>query len=98
MHLLGAEVVPVSSGSRTLKVGSTEAIRGLGERTCERRTTSSDRFSGRIRIRDRPRFQSVIGREALAQLESESGNCLTSLPRGRRGLERDGHFSRDAET
>ncbi|MGZ7041369.1 MAG: tryptophan synthase subunit beta, partial [Thermoanaerobaculia bacterium] len=69
MHLLGAEVVPVSSGSRTLKDAINEAIRDWVTNV---RTTHY--IIGSVLgphpypmvVRD---FQSVIGREALAQLK-----------------------------
>jgi tryptophan synthase beta chain len=68
MRLLGAEVVPVSSGSRTLKDAINEAIRDWVTNV---RTTHY--IIGSVLgphpypmvVRD---FQSVIGREALAQL------------------------------
>jgi tryptophan synthase beta chain len=68
MRLLGAEVVPVSSGSRTLKVAINEAIRDWVTNV---RTTHY--ILGSVLgphpypmvVRD---FQSVIGRETLAQL------------------------------
>ncbi|MGZ7039473.1 MAG: tryptophan synthase subunit beta, partial [Thermoanaerobaculia bacterium] len=69
MHLLGAEVVPVSSGSRTLKDAINEAIRDWVTNV---RTTHY--IIGSVLgphpypmvVRD---FQSVIGREALGQLK-----------------------------
>jgi len=68
MRLLGAEVVPVSSGSRTLKDAINEAIRDWVTNV---RTTHY--IIGSVLgphpypmvVRD---FQSIIGREALAQL------------------------------
>ncbi|HEY6137730.1 MAG TPA: tryptophan synthase subunit beta [Thermoanaerobaculia bacterium] len=73
MRLLGAEVVPVSSGSRTLKDAINEAIRDWVTNV---RTTHY--IIGSVLgphpypmvVRD---FQSVIGREALAQLRKKTG-------------------------
>ena len=73
MRLLGAEVVPVSSGSRTLKDAINEAIRDWVTNV---RTTHY--ILGSVLgphpypmvVRD---FQSVIGREALRQLRKRIG-------------------------
>ena len=73
MKLLGAEVVPVSSGSRTLKDAINEAIRDWVTNV---RTTHY--IIGSVLgphpypmvVRD---FQSVIGREALVQLRKRVG-------------------------
>ena len=73
MRLLGAEVVPVSSGSRTLKDAINEAIRDWVTNV---RTTHY--IIGSVLgphpypmvVRD---FQSVIGREALMQLKRRIG-------------------------
>jgi tryptophan synthase beta chain len=73
MRLLGAEVVPVSSGSRTLKDAINEAIRDWVTNV---RTTHY--IIGSVLgphpypmvVRD---FQSVIGREALVQLKKRTG-------------------------
>jgi tryptophan synthase beta chain len=73
MRLLGAEVVPVSSGSRTLKDAINEAIRDWVTNV---RTTHY--IIGSVLgphpypmvVRD---FQSVIGHEALAQLRKRIG-------------------------
>ena len=73
MRLLGAEVVPVSSGSRTLKDAINEAIRDWVTNV---RTTHY--IIGSVLgphpypmiVRD---FQSVIGREALVQLKKKTG-------------------------
>jgi tryptophan synthase beta chain len=74
MRLLGAEVVPVTSGSRTLKDAINEAIRDWVTNV---RTTHY--IIGSVLgphpyplvVRD---FQSVIGREALAQLRKRTGS------------------------
>jgi tryptophan synthase beta chain len=73
MRLLGAEVVPVTSGSRTLKDAINEAIRDWVTNV---RTTHY--IIGSVLgphpypmvVRD---FQSIIGREALAQLQKRTG-------------------------
>ena len=73
MRLLGAEVVPVASGSRTLKDAINEAIRDWVTNV---RTTHY--ILGSVLgphpypmiVRD---FQSVIGREALVQLKRRTG-------------------------
>jgi len=73
MRLMGAEVVPVSSGSRTLKDAINEAIRDWVTNV---RTTHY--IIGSVLgphpyplvVRD---FQSVIGREAVAQLRKRTG-------------------------
>ncbi len=73
MRLLGAEVVPVTSGSRTLKDSINEAIRDWVTNV---RTTHY--IIGSVLgphpypmvVRD---FQSVIGREALKQLRRKTG-------------------------
>jgi tryptophan synthase beta chain len=73
MRLLGAEVVPVTSGSRTLKDAINEAIRDWVTNV---RTTHY--IIGSVLgphpypmiVRD---FQSVIGREALVQLKRKTG-------------------------
>lgn len=73
MRLLGAEVVPVHSGSRTLKDAINEAIRDWVTNV---RTTHYIIGSALgphpypMIVRD---FQSVIGREALAQLRKRTG-------------------------
>ncbi|HSP34807.1 MAG TPA: tryptophan synthase subunit beta, partial [Thermoanaerobaculia bacterium] len=73
MQLLGAEVVPVSSGSRTLKDAINEALRDWVTNV---RTTHY--ILGSVLgphpypmvVRD---FQSVIGREALKQMKKRTG-------------------------
>ncbi len=73
MRLLGAEVIPVSSGSRTLKDAINEAIRDWVAHA-----TDTHYIIGSVLgphpypmiVRD---FQSVIGREALGQLKKQAG-------------------------
>jgi tryptophan synthase beta chain len=73
MRLLGAEVVPVTSGSRTLKDAINEAIRDWVTNV---RTTHY--ILGSV-LGPHPypmivrNFQSVIGREALVQLKKKTG-------------------------
>ena len=79
MKLLGAEVVPVESGSRTLKDALTEAMRDWV-------TNVDDTFyiigsvAGPhpypVMVRD---FQSVIGREAREQMLAEEGRLPDAL-------------------
>ncbi|MEO8218066.1 MAG: tryptophan synthase subunit beta [Acidobacteriota bacterium] len=73
MRLLGAEVIPVASGSRTLKDAINEAIRDWVTNV-----TSTHYILGSVlgphpypmMVRD---FQSVIGREALGQMKRRTG-------------------------
>jgi tryptophan synthase beta chain len=77
MRMMGASVVPVTSGTRTLKDATSEAIRDWVS-TCE----DSYYIIGSVvgpapyprMVRD---FQSVIGREARAQMLDQAG----ALPR-----------------
>ena len=98
MRLLGAEVVPVSSGSRTLKDAINEAIRDWVTNV---RTTHY--IIGSVLgphpypmvVRD---FQSVIGREALAQLREADRRAAGRRHRlRRRRLERHRPLLRNAE-
>ncbi len=69
MRLLGAEVVPVSSGSRTLKDAINEAIRDWVTNVRNTHYIIGSVLGPHpypMVVRD---FQSVIGREALAQLK-----------------------------
>ena len=77
MRLLGATVVPVTSGTRTLKDATTEAIRDWvtnvrGTHYIIGSVVGPSPYPRMVR-----EFQSVIGREARAQLMTEAG----SLPR-----------------
>lgn len=74
MRLLGAEVRPVVSGSRTLKDAINEAIRDWAtnvETTHYLIGSAVGPHPYPMMVRD---FQSVIGREALGQLESAIGS------------------------
>ena len=77
MRLMGAEVIPVTSGTRTLKDATSEAIRDWVTRV-----TDSHYVIGSVvgpapyprMVRD---FQAIIGREARAQMLEQAGG----LPR-----------------
>jgi tryptophan synthase beta chain len=79
MRLLGAEVVPVTAGTRTLKDATTEAIRDWVTNV-----TSSHYIIGSVvgpapypeMVRD---FQSVIGREARAQVLDMAGRLPATV-------------------
>ena len=73
MRLMGATVVPVESGTRTLKDATNEAIRDWVTNV-PTRTTSSARWWDRDRIPRMVRdFQAIIGREARAQVLARYG-------------------------
>src|SRR5207244_1317474 len=73
MRLLGAEVRPVASGSRTLKDAINEALRDWVTNV----ETSHYLIGSVVEAHPYPAmvrdFQSVIGREAKAQLEEKEG-------------------------
>ena len=85
MHLLGAKVVPVDSGSRTLKDAMNDAIRDWV--TNVRHThyvigSVAGPHPYPMMVRD---FQAVIGREARAQLRRRTGKlpqCLVACVGG----------------
>jgi len=73
MELLGAEVIPVTSGARTLKDAVTEAMRSWVENVtdthyCLGSVMGPHPFPWMVR-----EFQSVIGREARAQFTQATG-------------------------
>jgi tryptophan synthase beta chain len=73
MKLLGAEVVPVESGSRTLKDALNEAMRDWVARVEETFYiigTVAGPHPYPMMVRD---FQAIIGREAIAQMQEEYG-------------------------
>ena len=79
MKLLGAEVVPVKSGSRTLKDAMNEALRELVanvESTFYIIGTVAGPHPYPAMVRD---FQSVIGNEVRAQLQELEGRLPDSL-------------------
>jgi tryptophan synthase beta chain len=79
MQLLGTEVVPVTSGSRTLKDAINEAIRDWMtnvENTFYLFGTAAGPHPYPTIVRD---FQSVIGREARAQILEKEGRLPTHI-------------------
>lgn len=79
MKLMGAEVIPVSSGTRTLKDATNEAIRDWVTHVQDTHyiigsVVGPDPFP--LLVRD---FQSVIGREAREQILSETGGLPGSV-------------------
>ena len=79
MRLLGATVVPVTSGTRTLKDATTEAIRDWvtnvrGTHYIIGSVVGPSPYPRMVR-----EFQSVIGREARAQLLTEAGTLPRSV-------------------
>ena len=95
MQLLGATVVPVESGTRTLKDATNEALRDWVTNVPTTHyiigsVVGPDPYPRMVRD-----FQSVIGREARAQMLARTGR-LPSHRRGvrRRRLERDGDLCR----
>ena len=79
MRLMGAEVVPVSSGTRTLKDATTEAIRDWVTTV----RTSHYIIGSVVGPAPYPRmvrdFQAVIGREARAQMLARTGALPTTV-------------------
>ncbi|MFI5362200.1 MAG: tryptophan synthase subunit beta [Elusimicrobiota bacterium] len=77
MKLLGAEVIPVTSGSRTLKDATSEALRAWSASSGNTFYVLGSALGPHpypTMVRD---FQSIIGREARAQILKEEGR----LPR-----------------
>jgi tryptophan synthase beta chain len=79
MRLLGATVVPVTSGTRTLKDATTEAIRDWvtnvrGTHYIIGSVVGPSPYPRMVR-----EFQSVIGREARAQILTEAGTLPRSV-------------------
>jgi tryptophan synthase beta chain len=85
MRLLGAEVVPVTSGSRTLKDAINEAFRvwmAAAETTYYLFGTAAGPHPYPTMVRD---FQSVVGREAREQILAHEGrlpDCLVACVGG----------------
>ena len=77
MHLLGAKVVPVTSGTRTLKDATTEAIRDWVTNVRDSHYIIGSVVGPAPYPRMVREFQSVIGREARAQVLAQAG----ALPR-----------------
>ncbi|MGH2562804.1 MAG: tryptophan synthase subunit beta [Thermomicrobiales bacterium] len=79
MKLLGAEVIPVSSGSKTLKDAINEAIRDWVtnvESTFYLFGTAAGMHPYPMIVRD---FQSVIGREARTQMLEQTGKLPNAV-------------------
>ena len=79
MRLLGAEVVPVQSGSKTLKDALNEAMRDWVtnvDNTFYIIGTVAGPHPYPAMVRD---FQSIIGREARAQIQAQSGRLPDAL-------------------
>jgi tryptophan synthase beta chain len=79
MRLLGAEVVPVESGSRTLKDALNEALRDWVthvDNTFYIIGTVAGPHPYPVMVRD---FQTVIGREARAQVQEQTGRLPDAL-------------------
>jgi tryptophan synthase beta chain len=79
MHLLGAEVIPVSSGSRTLKDAINEALRDWAasyESTHYLLGTAAGPHPFPSMVRD---FQSVIGRETREKILQAEGRLPDSI-------------------
>ena len=79
MKLLGAEVVPVQSGSRTLKDAMNEALRDWVTNVhdtfyCIGTVAGPHPYPGMVRD-----FQSIIGRETRAQIQEAEGRLPDSL-------------------
>ena len=73
MRLLGAEVIPVSSGSRTLKDAINESIRDWVTNVATTHYIIGSVLGPHPYPRIVRDFQSVIGRETLAQLRRRTG-------------------------
>lgn len=79
MRLLGAEVIPVSSGSRTLKDATSEAIRDWVTNVADTHYVLGSTVGPHpypTMVRD---FQSVIGREARAQILAAEGRLPSHI-------------------
>ncbi len=79
MKLLGAEVVPVTSGSKTLKDAMNEALRDWVTNVsdtfyCIGTVAGPHPYPGMVRD-----FQSIIGRETRAQMQEMEGRLPDSL-------------------
>jgi tryptophan synthase beta chain len=79
MHLLGAEVRPVDSGTRTLKDATNEAIRDWVTNVADTHyiigsVVGPDPYPRMVRD-----FQSVIGREARAQVRERTGRLPAAV-------------------
>ena len=79
MRLMGAEVVPVTSGTRTLKDATTEAIRDWVTNVDDTHYIIGSVVGPAPYPRMVRDFQSVIGREARAQMLERVGRLPTTV-------------------
>jgi tryptophan synthase beta chain len=79
MRLLGAEVVPVTAGTRTLKDATTEAIRDWVTNVGDSHYIIGSVVGPAPYPRMVAEFQSVIGREARAQMLCQAGRLPKSV-------------------
>ena len=79
MRLLGATVIPVLSGTRTLKDATTEAIRDWVGSVNDSHYIIGSVVGPAPYPRMVREFQSVIGHEARAQMLSRAGRCRNRL-------------------
>ena len=79
MRLLGAEVVPVRSGTRTLKDATTEAIRDWVARVRDSHYVIGSVVGPAPYPRMVRDFQAVIGREARAQMLDRAGRLPATV-------------------
>jgi tryptophan synthase beta chain len=97
MHLLGATVVPVTAGTRTLKDATTEAIRDWVTNVRDTHYIIGSVVGPAPYPRMVAEFQSVIGREAREQILERAGRLPRTSNRGcvcRGRIERDGDLPR----
>jgi tryptophan synthase beta chain len=79
MRLMGAEVVPVTSGTRTLKDATTEAIRDWVTNVTDSHYIIGSVVGPAPYPRMVREFQAVIGREAREQMLSTAGRLPASV-------------------
>ena len=79
MRLMGAEVVPVTSGTRTLKDATTEAIRDWVTNVTDRHYIIGSVVGPAPYPRMVREFQAVIGREARAQMLAQVGRLPATV-------------------
>jgi tryptophan synthase beta chain len=79
MRLLGAEVIPVTSGTRTLKDATTEAIRDWVTTVRESHYIIGSVVGPAPYPRMVREFQAVIGREARAQMLERTGTLPSAV-------------------
>jgi len=79
MRLMGAKVIPVTSGTRTLKDATTEAIRDWVTNVEDTHYIIGSVVGPAPYPRMVREFQAVIGREARAQMLSQAGGLPTTV-------------------